>query len=91
MNEGGDMTTAQFLTVVAPFVVTILLVFGMRYGSAVLQARARLAEESRYRALAEKATAAQAESEAALQAIRSDLSRVAASLASLERILKQVE
>ena len=90
-SNGGEMTTAQYLIFVAPLVITILVVFGMKYFSALFQARARLANDALYRALAEKAVTAQSENQAALVAIRSDLTRVASSLASVEKILQQVE
>ena len=91
MSTGGEMTITQYLIFVAPLFVTVLVVFGMKYFSAMFQARARLANDALYRALAEKAVAAQAENQAALVAIRSDLTRFASSLASVEKILQQVE
>lgn len=91
MATGGEMTTAQYLIFVSPLVVTILVVFGMKYFSALFQARARLANDALYRTLAERAVAAQAENQAALAAIRSDLTRFASSLTSVEKILQQVE
>jgi hypothetical protein len=91
MATGGEMTTTEYLIFVSPLVVTILVVFGMKYFSALFQARAHLANDALYRALAEKAVAAQAENQAALAAIRSDLTRFASSLASVEKILQQVE
>jgi hypothetical protein len=91
MASGGEMTTAQYLIFVAPLFVTILVVFGMKYFSALSQARARMANDALYQALAEKAITAQAENQAALSAIRADLTRFAASLATVEKILQQVE
>jgi hypothetical protein len=91
MSTGGQMTIAQYLIFIAPFFVTILVVFGMKYFSALFQARARMANDGLYRALAEKAVAVQLENQAALAAIRSDLTRFASSLASVEKILQQVE
>jgi signal transduction histidine kinase len=91
MATGGEMTTAQYLIFVSPLVVTILVVFGMKYFSALFQARARLANDALYRTLAEKAVAVQSENQAALSAIRSDLTRFASSLATVEQILQQVE
>jgi hypothetical protein len=81
------MSTGQFFVFISPFVGTILLVFGMKYFSAVFQARARLANDGMYRALAEKAVSAQSD----LIAIRAELSKVTASLATIEKILQQVE
>jgi len=61
-----------------------VLVFFMKYVSAVLQARVRLGQDEAYREIAAKAAAAQADTAAALVEIQSRLSVV-------ERILKAVE
>jgi hypothetical protein len=91
MGNGGQMSIAQYLIFISPFMVTLLVIFGMKYFSALFQARARLANDALYRALAEKAVTAQAENQATLSAIRADLSKIAGSLASVEKILQQVE
>jgi Na+-transporting methylmalonyl-CoA/oxaloacetate decarboxylase gamma subunit len=91
MTGGGEMTTAEFFIFVSPFVGTILLVFAIRAVSQIVQARARIAAEDKYRSLAEKSLAAQTGNETALAAIRADLSKVSASLAAVETILKQVD
>jgi hypothetical protein len=91
MNSGGEMTTAEYFIFMSPVVVTILVVFGMKYFSAIFQARARLANDALYQALAEKAVAAQTENQAILAAIRADLARFGTSLATVERILQQVD
>ncbi len=91
MGSGGEMTTAQYLIFMTPLVGTILVVFGMKYFSALFQARARMANDALYRALAERAVAAQADNQATLAAMRSDLAKFAASLATVEKILQQVE
>jgi hypothetical protein len=61
-----------------------VLVFFMKYVSAVLQARVRLGQDEAYREIAAKAAAAQADTAAALVEIQSRLTVV-------ERILKAVE
>jgi len=61
-----------------------VLVFSMKYGSAVLQARVRLGEDQAYRDIAAQAAAAQAGTAAALADIQSRL-------AAIEKILKDVE
>ena len=61
-----------------------VIVFFMKYVSDILQARVRLGQDEAYRAIAASATAAQAQSAAALADIQSRL-------ASLEKILKEVE
>jgi hypothetical protein len=70
---------------------TILLIFGMRYFSAVQQAKARLANDEAYRQIAAKAAAAQAETATALASIDTTLADVKSRLTALEKILKQVE
>jgi hypothetical protein len=91
MGSGGEMTTAQYLIFMSPLVGTVLVVFGMKYFSAIFQARARLANDALYQALAEKAVMVQTENQATLAAIRTDLSRFGTSLATIERILQQVD
>jgi 5-bromo-4-chloroindolyl phosphate hydrolysis protein len=81
------LKVAAFFIFLSPFVGTILLVFAMKYFSALWQARARIAQDHAYRDLAEKAVAAQSD----LSAIRSELSQVRSSLATIEKTLKQVE
>ena len=87
MDGGNEMSAAHYLLFVSPFVITILVVFGMKYFSAVFQARARVANEAQYRALAEKTVGMASE----LSAIRAELAKVVSSLASVEKILRQVE
>ena len=70
---------------------TILLVFGMRYFSAIQQAKARLAHDEAYRRIAEQAVAAQSENAIALSSIQAVLSDVRTRLTAVEKILKEVE
>jgi Tfp pilus assembly protein PilO len=70
--------------------VTILLVFGMRYFAAIQQAKARLANDDAYRQIAEKAAAAQSETAAALSSIQAALEDVRSRLTAVEKILKDV-
>ena len=60
-----------------------VLVFSMKYGSAVVQARVRLGQDQAYRDIAAQATAAQAGTAAALADIRGHL-------AAIEKILTDV-
>ncbi|MBS0376126.1 MAG: hypothetical protein JSR73_16215 [Proteobacteria bacterium] len=83
-------TSVYFISLTAMF-GTVIVVFAMKYGSAVFAARARLAGDAAYRSLAEQALAAQAEQQAALAGLRADLSQLATSVAAVEKILKQVE
>jgi hypothetical protein len=62
----------------------VVLVFFMKYVSAVLQARVRLSQDEAYRDLATKAITAQSETAAALGLLQTRLGVV-------ERLLKDVE
>jgi hypothetical protein len=84
--QGFDLTDVTYALFLA-----LVLVFAMRYISAIFQARARLSSDKQYRALAEKAVATQSESQVTLSAVQADLARIASSLAAVEKILQQVE
>jgi Na+-transporting methylmalonyl-CoA/oxaloacetate decarboxylase gamma subunit len=85
------MSKSIYLLTIGLPLGTILLIFAMRYFSAVQQARARLANDNAYRQLAERSTAAQAETAAALSAIGAALAELKGRVATLEKILKEVE
>lgn len=85
------MATGIYLLTISLFLGTVLIVFGMKYFSAVFAARARLANDEAYRVLAEKAVASGSDSQASLAAIQAELAKVSASLAAVEKVLKQVE
>ena len=85
------MSEPIYLTSICLPLLTILLVFGMRYLSAVLQARARLANDDAYRLLAEKAAASQAATATALASIDSTLADLKTRLVAVEKVLKEVE
>ncbi len=91
MSGGGDMPVSVYLITICLPLGTVLVVFAMKYVSAVLQARARMANDGAYQLLAEKAVAAQAENQALLSAVRGELSQVSSSLAAVEKILRQVQ
>ena len=78
------------LSISIPF-ATILLVFGMRYYSAMQQAKARLANDDAYRQIAEKSVATQSETASTLASVQSALADVRARMAAIEKILKEVE
>jgi len=82
--------TIYLLTICLPL-ATILFVFGMRSYSSVQQARIRLASDDAYRHLAEKATAAQVDTAATLASLNSVLVDLTSRVASIEKILKEVE
>jgi hypothetical protein len=68
-----------------------VLVFFMKYVSAVLQARVRLGQDEAYRDLAAKAAATQAELVVALSSFAKVLGEIQSRLAVVEKILKDVE
>jgi hypothetical protein len=68
-----------------------VLVFFMKYVSAVLQARVRLGQDEAYREVALRAANAQAEAAAALVRFGSTLSDIQNQLAVVKKILKDVE
>jgi uncharacterized protein YaiL (DUF2058 family) len=70
---------------------TIVLVFGMRALSAYMQAKARADSGEAYRQIAEKAVAVQSESAISLSSIQESLADIRSRLASVEKILKEVE
>lgn len=84
--KGVDLNDILFALFLA-----LVLISAMKYISAIFQARARLWSEKQYRTLAEQAVAVQSESQVALAALQTNLSKVASSLAEIEKILKQVE
>ncbi len=67
-----------------------VLVFFMKYVSAVLQARVRLGQDEAYRALASQAAAAQADAGARLAAFAATLSDIQSRLGRIEKILTDV-
>jgi hypothetical protein len=85
------MTAIYYLLTLCLPLATILIVFGMRYLSAVQQARARLANDDAYRQIAEKAATAESATATALSAIQAALADTGARLTAIEKILKDVE
>lgn len=68
-----------------------VLVFFMKYVSAILQARVRLAQDEAYREIATKAATAQAATAEALSSFGTTLAQIQSRLTALEKILKEVE
>jgi len=77
------------ITISLPF-TTAIIVFAMKYASSYAAARARLAEENDFKALAEAHASDLAQVTASLKAIEADVARQGRSLSSVETILKQV-
>ena len=68
-----------------------LAIFAMKYISAGIQARSRIKGEAAYRELVDRNMSAQFANAASLSAIEAELAKVLQRLASLEKILKEVE
>ena len=83
------MTTLYYMTLCLPL-ATILLIFAMRYVSAIQQAKARLANDGAYQQIAAKAAAAEAQTAAALASIQAALADAGTRLTAIETILKEV-
>ena len=86
MADHGNM----FLLVTILVLLTILIIFGMKYFSAARQGRLRGAGEAAYRELAETAATAQSASAACLAALQTDLADLKGRLASVEKVLREV-
>ena len=81
--------TIYLLTICLPL-VTVLLVFGMRYFAQVREANARSAHAADWRRAAEAATGAQAETAAALVSAHAGLADIRTRLTAVETILRAV-
>ncbi len=82
---------AIFLLVTILVLVTVILIFAMKYVAAVRQAGLRVASDGAYRALAEKAATAQETSAEVLEALKGTLVQIDMRLAHVEKVLKEVE
>jgi Tfp pilus assembly protein PilO len=85
------MTSLLYLLTVCLPLATILIVFGMHYFAAVQKARAQLANDDAYRRVAEQSATAQSETASSLASIQAALEEVRGRLASVEKVLKEVE
>ncbi len=87
----GQMPEHIYLISIGLLFGSILLIFGMKYFSALRQARVRAMNEDVYRALAEKAVTAQSANTALLSSIQNELSDIKSRMTAVEKILKAVE
>ncbi len=78
------------LTIVLPL-LTLLMIFALKYGSAAYQARARGRSGSAFRELAQSTSTSQAETAASLAAMRTELAQISTRLAFVSKILREVE
>lgn len=85
------MTGLDLTDVLYALVLAVILIFAMKYISAIFQAIARAASDKHYRVLAEKTVTVQSESQATMAAMQAELAKITSSLAAVEKILRQVE
>lgn len=86
MDEGGLWMGAVVLALGTVIIVTLIIQF-----TAAWKARATLAREDDYRKLAERTAAALAEYSDSRKQIERELATISAKLASIDKILHQIE
>lgn len=84
------MSTPLYLLSIGLPLAAVVLVFGMRYVSVIVQAKSRLANDDAYRRIAETAASAETATATTLTAIQTTLADAAARLTAIEKILKDV-
>ncbi|RKP47609.1 hypothetical protein [Trinickia fusca] len=80
-----------FLLVTVLVLLTCVFIFATKYFSAARHARLVHASDDAYRALVETAVKGQEETMSVLAGLRSIVEQIEARLASVERVLKEVE
>ena len=80
-----------FLLVTILVLVTVIVVFAMKYFAAARQARLRITSEDAYRELVERTVSAQERSTELLAALKGNVSQIETRLANVEKVLKEVE
>lgn len=81
---------SYFLLVTILVLVTILLIFAMKYFSSARRSRAQTVGEAAYRDLAEKTLKAQEDMAATLVSLRASVTQIEGRLAGVEKVLKDV-
>jgi regulator of extracellular matrix RemA (YlzA/DUF370 family) len=84
------MSEQVYLASIGVLFGTPLFIFAMKYASAAYQARSRTLSDNAYRELATRAVTVQSENTVSLSAMQTSLAEIAARLASVEKILKEV-
>lgn len=87
MTDKGTM----FLLVTALVLLTCVVIFAMKYFSVVRRAQLSHASDGAYRALAERAVRGQEEMMLVVTGLRATIEQVETRLASVEKVLKEVE
>jgi hypothetical protein len=87
----GNVPIGLVMFSIAAPVLTIMVIFAMRYGMLAFRARMQMLADDQYKSLAQQTAAAQTEMAASMAGVRAQLSAIAASLANIEKVLQQVE
>ena len=87
---GGDVPIGLVMYSIGVPILAVMVIFAMWFAARAYQARMKMAANGEYQALADRAAAAQAETAASLSIVKAQLADIAASLAAVEKILKQV-
>ena len=90
MNQGGDVPIGLVMFCVATPFLAIMVVVAIRYAAVAFQARMKMLADDRYKALAEQTATIQVETAAGLAIVKAQLADIAASLAKVEQVLKEV-
>ena len=85
------MSERLYLITIGLVPLTVLLVYAMRYYSAYLQTKTKLANDDAYRELAQNAVKTQTETQERLAAVDTTLQDLKARITKVEAKLKSVE
>jgi len=86
----GDVPLGLVMFVVSAPIVAVMVIFAMWFAARAYQAKVKAATSGEYQALAGRMAQAQAETTASLAMMKAQLADIAASLATVEKVLKQV-
>jgi hypothetical protein len=89
-TTSGDVPIGLVMYSIGLPILAVMVIFAMRYALKAFQARMQGAADGQYQALAERTAATQAETAASLSIVKAQLADIAASLAAVEKVLKQV-
>jgi hypothetical protein len=84
------MTEFLYLLTICLPLGTLLIIFSMKYVTAILQARVRLEDDAAYRQIAARAMQLEAATATSLASIEAALAETRLRLTAIEKILKEV-
>ena len=84
------MSPAIYILTISLLPLTAIVVFAMKYASAYAAAKARASEDVALKSAIQQAATAHAATSASLEKIERELSRLSASVASVETMIRQV-